>query len=186
MKNKALIPNLLTAYRLAVVPFLLYCLQPDVDTVTALVGFSIYATAAVTDSLDGYYARKWNVQSNFGKLMDPLADKILVATVLIMLIPMGRVSALIVLIILAREFLVTGLRGVAASTGMIISASKLGKGKAFIQILAMGTLMFPLGVIPIGATLHVIGTWLLYAALFLTVASGLDYTLRFMKNYDFS
>ena len=181
-QQRALLPNLLTGYRFAVIPILLYCLQPGVSSRVALIGFAFFATAAVSDWLDGFLARRWQVQSSFGKLMDPLADKMLISSCLIMLIPMGRLPALIAFLILARELTITGLRGVAASEGIVISASRLGKYKTFSQILALGTLMFPLGILPV-SDLHGIGTILLYIALGLTLLSGLDYIMKFRKLY---
>jgi CDP-diacylglycerol--glycerol-3-phosphate 3-phosphatidyltransferase len=178
----SLIPNLLTGFRFMVVPFLLFCLRPDADTWLALVGFGLFVLAAITDYLDGFLARRWQAQSSFGKLMDPLADKILVTAVLIMLIPMGRLSAVVAFLILARELIITGLRGVAAASGLVISASNLGKWKTFIQIVALSTLMFPLGILPI-AHLHEIGRIILYVALALTLVSGADYVLKFYKLY---
>lgn len=166
-----------------VVPFLLFCLRPGVENWLALIGFALFVLAAITDYLDGFLARRWEVQTSFGKLMDPLADKILVTSVLIMLIPMGRLSALVAFLILARELVITGLRGVAAASGLVIAASKLGKWKTFIQIVALATLMFPLGILPI-ANLHEIGRFILYVALTLTLISGADYVLKFYKVYN--
>lgn len=179
------IPNLLTAFRFMVVPFLLFCLQPDVEEWLALVGFGLFVLGAITDYLDGFLARRWEVQTSFGKLMDPLADKILITAALIMLIPMGRVSAVVAFLILARELIITGLRGVAASSGLVIAASGLGKWKTFIQIVALATLMFPLGILPI-PHLHEIGRLILYVALFLTLASGAEYIAKFYKLYTYN
>ncbi len=177
------IPNLLTGFRFLVVPFLLFCLRPGVENNLALAGFAIFVAAAITDYFDGYLARRWKVQTSFGKLMDPLADKVMVTAVLIMLIPMGRLSALVAFLILARELVVTGLRGVAAASGLVIAASKLGKWKTLIQIVALATLMFPMGILPI-ANLHEIGRAILYVALTLTLVSGAEYILKFYKQYS--
>ena len=175
------LPNILTGVRFAVIPFLLYCLRPEASVTVTIVGFSLYTIGAITDWFDGYLARRMNVVSSFGKLMDPLADKLFMASVLIMLIPMGRVPAVVAFFIIARELVVTGLRGVAAAQGLVISASPLGKYKAVAQILALGFLMFPLGILPINP--HLIGTWLLYFALVLTILSGTEYVYRFKKVY---
>ncbi len=175
------LPNILTGIRFLVIPFILYCLRPGVSTTVILVGFSFYTVGAITDWLDGYLARRMNVVSSFGKLMDPLADKLLMATALIMLIPMGQVPALVAFIIMARELVVTGLRGVAAAQGLVISASSLGKYKSVAQVLALGFLMFPLGILPVDV--HLIGTWLLYLALGLTIVSGAEYVYRFKQVY---
>ncbi len=175
------LPNMLTGFRFAVIPFLLYCLRPDVSLTVALVGFVLYTIGAITDWFDGYLARRMNAVSAFGKLMDPLADKLFMAAVLIMLIPMGKVPAMVAFLIIARELVVTGLRGVAATQGLVISASPLGKYKAVTQILALGFLMFPLGIPPLNPLL--IGTWLLYLALLLTIISGAEYIYRFKQVY---
>ncbi len=181
-QQRALIPNLLTGYRFAVIPVLLFCLQPGAEKGVSLTAFALFVTAAISDYLDGFLARRWQVQTTFGKLMDPLADKVLVTAVFIMLIPMGRLPATVAFLILARELIITGLRGVAAAEGIVISASQLGKWKTTIQIIALSTLMFPLGIIPI-ANLHGIGTVVLYIALALTIISGLDYVNKFQKIY---
>ncbi len=163
------------------IPFLLYCLRPDVGVTVTLVGFTLYTLGAITDWFDGYLARRMNAVSSFGKLMDPLADKLFMASVLIMMIPMGRVPAVVAFLIMARELVVTGLRGVAATQGLVISASPLGKYKSVAQVLALGFLMFPLGILPLDP--HYIGTGLLYLALVLTVISGLEYVYRFKQVY---
>lgn len=175
------LPNILTGCRFAVIPFLLYCLQPDAPTSVILLGFSLYTLGAITDWFDGYLARRMNAVSSFGKLMDPLADKLFMASVLIMLIPMGRVPAVVAFLIMARELVVTGLRGVAAAQGLVISASPLGKYKSVAQVLSLGFLMFPLGILPFDP--HLIGTILLYVALALTILSGLEYVYRFRQVY---
>lgn len=182
MKQIAHVPNILTGYRFAVAPILFFCLYPGVETWVNLLGFFFYLSAALTDFADGYIARKYKVESVLGKLMDPLADKVLVAAVLVLLIPLHRMPAWVAFLILSRELVVTGLRGVAASSGLVISASQLGKVKSVVQLIALGTLMFPLGVLPI-PYLHQIGAVILYAALVLTIWSGIDYFYRFQRVY---
>ncbi len=140
----------------------------------ALICWLVFTVAACTDWLDGYVARRYEAVTVLGKLMDPLADKVLVAAALIMLIPLGRLPAWVVLVILSREMMVTGLRGVASSSGVVVAASGLGKIKSIMQYIGLGTLIFPLGVLPI-PYLHQIGLVLVYVALVLTVWSGLDY-----------
>lgn len=115
-----------------------------------------------------------------GQLMDPLADKVLVATALIMLIPTGKLPAWIALIILCREIVVTGLRGVASSSGIVVDASSLGKWKSTIQYIGLGTLIFPLGVLPF-PYLHQLGLAIIYVAVVLTVWSGIDYFYKLRK-----
>jgi CDP-diacylglycerol--glycerol-3-phosphate 3-phosphatidyltransferase len=178
----AYVPNILTGYRFVVAPLLLFFLYPEAGKWISLTGFALYLSAALTDLADGYIARKYQVESVLGKLMDPLADKVLVLVVLIMLIPLGRMPAWVAFLIIAREMIVTGLRGVAASSGLVIAASRLGKWKSLVQLVALGTLLFPLGVLPI-PFLHQIGLALLYVALVLTIWSGVDYFYRFQKVY---
>ena len=182
MSQIAYVPNILTGYRFLVAPLLLFFLYPGAGKVVSLVGFSLYLSAALTDLADGYIARKYQVESVLGKLMDPLADKVLVLAVLIMLIPLGRMPAWVAFLILSREMIVTGLRGIAASSGLVIAASKLGKWKSLVQLIALGTLVFPMGVLPL-PFLHQLGLVLLYIALFLTIWSGVDYFYRFQKVY---
>lgn len=146
----------------------------------AMLACLVFAIAAGSDWIDGYCARKYKAVTVLGKLMDPLADKVLVATALIMLIPIGQVPAWIALIILCREIVVTGLRGVASSSGIVVAASNLGKWKSILQYIALGTLIFPLGVLPI-PFLHQIGLGILYVALVLTIWSGVDYFYKLRR-----
>ena len=174
------IPNLLTGYRFAVIPPLMACLFLDADVWIGLFAFSLFLSGALTDLADGYYARKRQSETILGKLMDPLADKLLVATALIMLIPMERVPAWVSLLIVGREIFVTGLRGVAASSGVVISASGLGKIKSLSQYTALSILIFPSEFFPF-FPLHQLGRTILYVSLALTLWSGIDYFCRFQK-----
>jgi CDP-diacylglycerol--glycerol-3-phosphate 3-phosphatidyltransferase len=180
MSTLVTLPNILTAYRFAVVPFLLLCLLPGVDQWTEIVAFVLFLTAALTDLADGYIARRQKSETVLGKLMDPLADKVLVAVALIMLIPIGRVPAWASFLILARELVVTGLRGVAASSGIVVAASRMGKIKSVLQYIALCVLIFPPGILPI-PFLYVAGLNILYISVFLTIWSGFDYFYRFQK-----
>lgn len=140
----------------------------------AFISWLVFAIAAGSDWIDGYCARRYKAVTALGKLMDPLADKVLVATALVMLIPTGKLPAWLALIILCREIIITGLRGVASSSGVVVAASSLGKWKSTLQYIGLGTLIFPLGLLPIPA-LHQIGLVIVYVALVLTVWSGVDY-----------
>ncbi|HDO30849.1 MAG TPA: CDP-diacylglycerol--glycerol-3-phosphate 3-phosphatidyltransferase, partial [Desulfobacteraceae bacterium] len=115
-----------------------------------------------------------------GQLMDPLADKVLVATAFIMLIPLGRLPAWLALVIICRELIITGLRGIAASSGIVVAASRLGKLKSIIQYLGLGTLIFPLDLLPL-PFLHRLGLAIVYVALVLTIWSGFDYFLKLRR-----
>lgn len=176
------LPNILTSYRFAVVPVLLFCFFPNAGTGISLVAFFLFLSGALTDLADGYFARKHKTETVLGKLMDPLADKVLVAVALVMLIPMGRVPAWVAFVILARELVITGFRGVAASSGIVVSASKLGKIKSILQYVALCVLIFPLGVLPI-PFLHKLGLLILYISAALTIWSGFDYFYKFKKLY---
>lgn len=176
------LPNILTAYRFATVPLLLFFLYRGAGPWVGLAAFFLFLSAALTDLADGYFARKHQSETVLGKLMDPLADKVLVAVALIMLIPMGRVPAWVSFIILARELMITGLRGVAASSGIVVAASKLGKVKSVFQYIALCVLIFPLGLLPL-PFLHEIGLGFLYVSMVLTVWSGVDYFYRFQKAF---
>ncbi|HIJ79590.1 MAG: CDP-diacylglycerol--glycerol-3-phosphate 3-phosphatidyltransferase [Desulfobulbaceae bacterium] len=177
------IPNLLTGYRFAAAPVLLFLLMDlDVGVGQSLVAFVLFLTAALTDLADGYYARKHKIETVLGKLMDPLADKVLITVALVMLIPMGRIPAWVVFVILSRELVITGLRGVAADAGVVVAASNLGKIKSVLQYIALCVLIFPLGVLPV-PFLHELGLVILYVSAFMTVWSGVDYFYRFQKVY---
>jgi len=174
------LPNILTGYRFAVAPVLLFLLFPGSDQWTDLAAFCLFLSAALTDLADGYFARKNKSETVLGKLMDPLADKVLVTVALIMLIPMERIPAWISFMIIARELVVTGLRGVAASSGIVVAASRMGKIKSVLQYIALCVLIFPLNILPI-PFLHVAGLNILIVSLVLTIWSGFDYFYRFQK-----
>lgn len=174
-------PNIVTLSRLAAA-FLIVIwmtLKPDgsfgVSVGTAL----IYLAAALTDILDGYLARKFNLVSFLGVFLDPLADKLLVSAALIMLIPLGRVLAWVVFLILAREIAITCLRAIAAERGLVISASESGKRKTLAQNIALFCLLwhYPL----FWADTAGVGTVIIYVALVITYWSGFRYFYDFYQ-----
>ncbi len=171
------LPNLLTSGRIFMAGILALLLLLEQTSAIALVSWLVFSLAAGSDWVDGYVARKFKSETVLGKLMDPLADKVLVATALIMLIPLDRIPAWLVLLILCRELIITGLRGIAASAGIVVAASGLGKLKSIVQYIGLGTLIFPLGVLPIPA-LHVVGLAIIYVSLVLSIWSGMDYFLK--------
>ncbi|HEX9022356.1 MAG TPA: CDP-diacylglycerol--glycerol-3-phosphate 3-phosphatidyltransferase, partial [Geobacteraceae bacterium] len=130
------LPNILTLLRIACIPLLVVILlSPSREA-----GFwaaLIFAAASITDWLDGYLARRMGIVTVFGKFLDPIADKLIVMAALIMLLPYGNVSAWMVLVILGREIIITGLRGIASTEGIVIPASDLGKFKTIFQIVAI-------------------------------------------------
>ncbi len=174
------LPNLITAARLLLTVVLAVLLMCEQKTGTAVFCCLLFSLAAATDWVDGYLARRYEAVSTLGKLMDPLADKLLVSTALIMLIPLGRVPAWVALVILSREMFITGLRAAASASGIILAASGLGKIKSIVQYIGLGTLIFPLGILPI-PYLHQIGLILVYIALVLTLWSGFDYSYRLRR-----
>jgi len=182
MKNIYTVPNILTGYRFTIVPVLLFLLRPGQGDNIALLAFFLFLSGALTDLADGYLARKYGIESVLGKLMDPLADKMLVATPLIMLIPLGRIPAWVSLLIISREMAVTGLRGLAAASGIVVSASGLGTIKSIFQYTALCILIFPLGLLPL-PYLHDFGRIILYISLLLTIWSGMDYFIKLQKIY---
>ncbi len=161
------LPNVLTVVRIMLVPVLVVALlgnTPDGDVFAAIV----FAVASGTDFVDGYIARSSGAVTTFGKLMDPVADKLLVIAALVSLVSLNRLDAWVAMVIIAREFAVTVLRIGAAQQGVVISASFLGKLKTCVQIAAILALIaFPAN--PVWVTL------LVYAAVVVTVLSGLDY-----------
>lgn len=169
------LPNSLTILRIILVPFFMFFLLVNIPY-GQFIAAIIFIVAASTDGLDGYIARKRNQITNFGKIMDPLADKLLVSAALICLVQLGEIPGWIVVFILGREFAVTGLRSVAAAEGVVIAASNLGKYKTVSQIVAIiAILMNDYIMSLIGIPL---GIYLLYIALFFTVYSGVDYFIK--------
>jgi CDP-diacylglycerol---glycerol-3-phosphate 3-phosphatidyltransferase len=167
------LPNTLTVLRILLVPVVVVALldeTPNGDAIAA----GVFALAAFTDSLDGYIARQRNAVTTFGKLMDPIADKLLIAAALIALVSLDRLAAWIAMVIIAREFAVTGLRLVAAERGVVIQASWLGKAKTILQVAAIICLI-AFNPAPLGVDL------LVYAAVAATVISGVDYFFGFRR-----
>lgn len=169
--------NNLTLARIAVVPVIVAFLYFP-GKISCLLAAFIFAFAALTDLFDGFVARKYKLVTNMGKFLDPLADKLLVSSVLIMLVRLDWVEAWIAVIIICRETTITGLRAIASDLGEVIAADKYGKLKTILQLLALFPLIlhYPLyGFDPIPT-----GDILLYAALALTVLSGANYINRFV------
>jgi CDP-diacylglycerol---glycerol-3-phosphate 3-phosphatidyltransferase len=178
------LPTYLTLGRICLVPLVVGFLI-SAESIHSLVAAILFSAAAVTDWLDGMIARRRRQVTTLGKLLDPVADKLLVAAALISLVQVGRVEAWIVVVIIGREFAVTGLRGVSAAQGVIVSASDLGKYKTFLQYLAVTLLILEKNV-PIGleGEFAYLSRGMLWAALTLTVVSGIDYFVRFYRGSD--
>jgi CDP-diacylglycerol---glycerol-3-phosphate 3-phosphatidyltransferase len=173
------LPNTITMLRIGVIP-VLFCLLISPGPAMSLVIAILFIAAALTDLLDGYIARRYEIVTTMGKFLDPIADKLIVNTAMILLIPIGRIPAWIVAIIIIRDFSVDGIRNIASSDGMVIQASPLGKRKTLCQIFAVSALMIHYPIF--GADAHTVGMVILYIALVLTVTSGVDYFFKFYRN----
>ncbi len=171
-------PNFLTLFRVLAAPGIVILLTFP-NPWTTFIGAILFSAAAITDYLDGYFARSRGLVTNLGKMMDPLADKLLVASSLIMITANGWIPAWVVCIIIGREIAVTGLRGVVAGEGEDTSASWLGKYKTGFQIAAIIPLLFHYSYL--GINMHAIGMVFLWFALLFTLWSGADYFIRFWK-----
>lgn len=186
--------NKLTLLRVILIPFFIVCFYiPNlvVNTVSVnnylipyanLLGLVIFLLAAITDFIDGYIARKYNMITDFGKFMDPLADKLLVTAALLVLLENGLIAGWVVFIILAREFIVTGFRTIAASKGVVIAAGWLGKIKTVVQFIMISTLLllnypFELFNCPVDQIFVAL-------AVVLTVASGVEYIYKNLHIFD--
>lgn len=172
-------PNNITTFRMFLVPVLIIIMLFEPTPALSLVTAIIFAVAAVTDFFDGYIARKYNLISTYGKIMDPLADKLLVAAAMIMLIPQERLAAWLVCVILAREFAITGLRITMVERKMDVAASWLGKFKTNFQL--FGILFLLVHYNYWGINFQFIGTILIYIAMVFTLWSGADYVWKFKK-----
>ena len=171
------LPNKLTVLRICMIPFFVAALlyENGADQTMRIIANVIFITASLTDLLDGKIARKYGLVTNFGKFMDPLADKLLVCSALICLIQLGQLPAWVVIVIISREFIISGFRLVAADNGIVIAASYWGKFKTVFQMTAVVLLIFnipPLSVLTIAV---------LWIAVILTVVSLVDYVAKNIK-----
>lgn len=171
------LPNKLTLLRIAMIPLFIACFY--IDHPSAIYGAAvIFVAAYITDVADGYIARSQNLITDFGKLMDPIADKLLTASALIMLTANGLLNPIATIIIIAREFLISGFRLVTAGNGVVIAASWLGKIKTLSQSIALVMVMLHDLVLTVfGFRLDL---WILWISVFFTVISAVDYVY---KNY---
>ena len=197
-------PNVLTLLRILAIPVVVLILLPpagregttsqsifgylqdilfppagrEISFARSVAAFTLFVVATITDLFDGYIARRYHMVTTLGKLLDPLADKLLVCAAMMMLIPPGRVPAWMAVIVVSREIGVTALRGVATTEGVIIAASKLGKAKTLLLNIGVAALIlhYPL----LGIPVHDVGMGFLIAGLVLTAWSGLDYFFRFV------
>ena len=169
------LPNKLTTFRVILIPFFVFfMLAPDMTGINNYIAVDIFIVASLTDLLDGKIARKYNLVTNFGKFMDPLADKLLVCSAMICLIQTGQLAAWIVVIIIAREFIISGFRLIASDNGVVIAASYWGKFKTTFQMLMVIVLILNVQM----PFFQILGKILTYAALILTVVSLIDYIVK--------
>jgi CDP-diacylglycerol--glycerol-3-phosphate 3-phosphatidyltransferase len=177
--NILLNPNILTMFRMTASPIIVVLLLFPPNRICTFFAALVFSLAAITDYFDGFLARRDGLVSNFGKAMDPLADKLLVSSSLIMLVNYDWVPAWMVCVIIGRELAITGLRGIIAERGEDISASWLGKYKVGFQIAAIIPLLLHYRYF--GLNMQGIGTFFIWGALVFTLWSGVDYFIRFRK-----
>lgn len=169
------LPNKLTIMRVILIPFFVFfLLSPYFPAYGNYIAVAIFIVASLTDMLDGKIARKYNLVTNFGKFMDPLADKLLVCSAMICLIELDRLAAWIVIVIIAREFIISGFRLVASDNGVVIAASYWGKFKTTFQMLMVIVLILDIQM----PFFQILDTVLTYVALILTVVSLIDYIVK--------
>ena len=176
--KKMNLANQITMLRFLLVPVFVLVVSISGGWLSDLVAFLIFAIAASTDFIDGYIARSRNLVTTFGKFMDPLVDKILVTSALVALVAMDRVPAWVVILILAREFAITGLRTVAVNEGLVIAASNLGKLKTVFQMVAISLLLVYTAPFLPNDTIYIMGQICMYIALAFTMISGYDYVSK--------
>lgn len=191
------LPNKITVFRMVLVPFFLLLVAFDAIPFNITIATVIFIIASITDHIDGHLARKYNLVTDFGKLMDPLADKILVTSALIALVEFGEVSTWMVVVIIAREFAVSGLRSIAAGDGKVIAASFWGKVKTTTQMIAIIAFFIKLigekeeymmklfEAVPfLDGFFRVVPMAAMYLAVFFTLMSGIDYFVKGWKYID--
>lgn len=168
------LPNKLTVLRVILIPFFLVALMVDAIPYGKWIAVAIFIIASLTDMLDGKIARKYNLITNFGKFMDPLADKLLVCSAMIALIELDRIPAWVVIIIIAREFIISGFRLVASDNGIVIAAGWWGKVKTVVQMVMIIVVLCNFG----GTVVSILENMLIYASLALTIISLIDYLVK--------
>jgi CDP-diacylglycerol---glycerol-3-phosphate 3-phosphatidyltransferase len=174
------LPNVLTVSRILLIPvFIVLFVAPTPDR--SLAAAVVFVIAALTDLLDGYLARRRGQVTKLGRLLDPIADKLLVLSALIVLVQVDRVTALVAILIIAREVAVTGIRAIAATEGVIISAETTGKYKMALQVIAIVLLILEGTVLSDYGNVHLAGIVTLYLSLVLGYVSGGQYVWNFWR-----
>lgn len=166
------LPNKLTMFRVILIPFFVVFMLVDITAYDKWIALAIFIIASLTDLLDGKIARKYNLVTNFGKFMDPLADKLLVCSALICLVALSKIPAWIVIVIIAREFIISGFRLIASDNGVVIAASYWGKFKTTFQMVMICLMIADI------AAISLVTTIVMWVALVLTVVSLVDYLVK--------
>jgi CDP-diacylglycerol--glycerol-3-phosphate 3-phosphatidyltransferase len=181
------VPNLVTMGRVLLVPVVLVFID-NFSPVRSYIAGLLYLVAALGDGLDGYLARSRGEVSVLGKFLDPLADKLMVTAVLVFMVALGRVPALVVVVLIARDLAITGLRSIASSQGLVIAASEGGKVKTALQLVAITLLLihFRYPILGLGQKIdyHKVGIALLYISLAMSIISAVDYVRGFLRVLD--
>lgn len=205
------LPNMLTMFRILIIPVVLWFIYYE-SRINSFIAASLFSLASITDFFDGWLARRQNMITVLGKFLDPLADKLIVMSTLVMLIPLGRIPAWVVVLLLARELSITGLRGIASSEGLVIVASQGGKWKTAFQLTGiLGLLIhysYPIALIspaihnlvadswfhnllsrwgiPVRpwVDFHTVGLWLIFMSLFFSIFSAVQYMIDFVQTIN--
>lgn len=175
------LPNIITISRILFVPLIVVALW-EPSTAGGYGAAVLFILASIGDYLDGYFARKYQVESVLGKFLDPIADKILVTSTLVMMIPAREVNPILVIILLSRDNLINGLRAVAASENLIIAAGQLGKWKTAIQMIAIPAVLIRDSIGPIPS--YTLGIWGLWLSVILSAYSGYQYVQTFLLKHN--
>lgn len=166
------LPNKLTMFRVILIPFFVVFMLVDITLYDKWIALGIFIIASLTDLLDGKIARKYNLVTNFGKFMDPLADKLLVCSALICLVALSKIPAWMVIVIIAREFIISGFRLIASDNGVVIAASYWGKFKTTFQMIMICLMIADI------TAISVLTTVVMWVAVVLTVVSLIDYLVK--------
>jgi CDP-diacylglycerol--glycerol-3-phosphate 3-phosphatidyltransferase len=175
---KMRLPTQITWFRIWMVPIIVAFLWPN-ELRWNVVAAILFILSSISDYYDGYFARKFNATSTMGKFLDPIADKILVTSILVMLIPTHKIDPMMVIVILARDTFIGGIRSIAAADGIIIDAKPTGKWKTALQMVAIPAVM--IGDLIAGIPFDRIGYWVLWISVVLSVTSGFQYYFGYMK-----
>lgn len=187
LREEALnLPNAITLTRIALIPVFLWFTYYE-SRVDSFIAAALYAVTGATDFVDGWLARRKNLVTVIGKFLDPLADKLIVMAALVMLVHLGRVAAWVAIVVMAREFIVTGLRTIAMSEGIVIAAGQEGKHKTAFQVAGITFLLlhytYPIDALFFSFYLdsNRVGTWLIYVSIFFSVWSAVSYFAGFIR-----